>query len=433
MKCKLNRWTYIILLIFTCWLAACSSNLNRENISNNLKRLPQKPIIFWIEISNNFTEEQLLKHREMVSNIIGTFTKVYPGIKIVAEFIPKGELVETIGKQVERGAGPDLFLTNYGNIPVLSRVGAIQALDDYQIDLSNFRSDALSQVRYQGKLYGLPLLLQTQALCYNKDKVKTLPNTLEDLIKQARQGYSVGFISNFTDTFWGTSLFGGRLFDNRGQIILEQGGGWAQWMEWLQKAQAQPNFILNEDENAMEKAFIEGRLAYLVCKSSSISYFRQFLGRDKLGATLLPQEGNRQAAPALSTTVLLFNRVSSPAQTQIALRFAQFLTNKEQQKNLIAGPLADIPVNKNITVDRRLYPIEGTFLEQSWTAQIYPLDKFPQEKVENINAVINYGNLLYQKVLAGEIPAQKAARQFSQKANTELGLNYRSSETHEVH
>ena len=62
----------------------------------------------------------------------------------------------------------------------------LRAIDEFEIDYSRFSDETIKQIRYQDKIYGLPIYLSTQVLCYNKDKVKQTPKTLQELIEQAR-------------------------------------------------------------------------------------------------------------------------------------------------------------------------------------------------------------------------------------------------------
>ncbi|MDJ0575795.1 MAG: extracellular solute-binding protein, partial [Xenococcaceae cyanobacterium MO_234.B1] len=169
------------------------------------------------------TEAQSSKSREIVRDTIEDFSELYPQVQVFIKFFPSRQLLEPFEEQVRRGAGPDLVLVfSSTRILQLIQTGALQSLENYQVERAAFRPEALKEVLYRGQLYGLPLFLSTQVLCYNKDLVQELPRTLSELIKVARRGYSVGLHSGFVEAFWGTGIFGGRLFDDRGRIILAE-------------------------------------------------------------------------------------------------------------------------------------------------------------------------------------------------------------------
>ena len=404
------------LILATLLLATSCNTRTEHQVINKQPEVLQGKILLWAEMPLWLTEEaQSRKSQEIIRDTVEDFSELYPRVQTFVKFFPSRQLLEPFEQQVKRGAGPDLVLV-YSSTKIvrLIQTGALESLENYQVELSPFRPEALKEVRYRGQLYGLPLYLSIQVLCYNKDKVKELPKTLPELIEQARKGYSVGLHSGFVETFWGTGVFGGQLFDDRGRVILSEDGGWANWMEWLKEAQNEPNFILSEDAKALQQAFVEKKLTYLTCLSGWIPYFSEALGKEQLGATLLPSAVNQPATPALWTGILLFNRASSPNQKRLAFKLTQFLTNVEQQKQ-IEAVIPFIPSNKNVTLNRNLFPIRAVLLEQAKSGISVSLDD--TKKVELLQ---DYGNTLYQQVLKGEISPHEAATNLTQTINRQL-------------
>lgn len=414
-----NYWCKIALILATVLLTTSCNNQSKQQSTNNQPEPLQGQILVWAEMPFRLTEAQSSKIQKLFQDDVKEFRELYPQVQIFFKFFPSGQSLEPFELQVKRGAGPDLLLT-YSTIKILKliKTGALRSLKDSEIDQDRFRPEALKPLLYQGKLYGLPVSLSTKVLCYNKDQVKELPTTLPELIEQAREGYAVGVHSGFPETFWGSGVFGSQLFDARGRVILAEGGvwakGWAKWMKWLKEAQNEPNFILSSNAEALQQAFVEGKLTYLICPSDWMSYFSEALGKDKLGATLLPGETNQPATPILWAGILLFNQASSPNQTRLALKLAQFLTNVEQQKKAeVAVPI--IPSNKNVTLNRELFPIRATLLDQAQSSVAVSLDD-----AEKLTVFKNYGDILYRKVLAGEIAPDEAATQLTQIVNGEF-------------
>lgn len=414
-----NHWIAKIALILAIVMLSTSCNMQGERqIINEKTETLQGQIFLWVQIPFGLTEAQSGKDQRVLKKTLKEFRELYPQVQVFVKFLPKGGISKSLELELRRGSGPDLFLTYAtSNIFPLINTGAFRTLDESEVDLSQFRSESVKHVRYQGKIYGLPIYLLTQVLCYNKDKVKELPQTLPELIEQARRGYSVGVHSSFVEAFWGTGIFGGRPFDDQGRFILDQGGGWANWMEWLTRAQNEPNFILSNDAEALQEAFVEDKLAYVTCSSSWIPYFREQLGKNKLGATLLPRNSNRSATPVLRTGALLFNRASSPNQYRLALKLAQFLTNLEQQ-NQMEAEMPFIASNKNVTINRQLFPVRAALLDQSKSTVAVPLDYAPIVEV-----IIQNGEILYQQILAGEITPSQAANQLTLIVNRQIDLN----------
>ncbi|HAC63903.1 MAG TPA: ABC transporter substrate-binding protein [Cyanothece sp. UBA12306] len=405
-----------IALIFLFLLTACSNN--QANINQSSKRQPPLAgeILVWVENPIALNDDQISQFKAMVNDNIRQFTQLHPNVKILVEFLPEKVKLTELLSQFNRGSGPDVFvgsfLVRYNELFELINQGYFQPINKDEIDLSQFRRESLRQVYYHGKIYALPVRLATQVLCYNKNKIKQLPTQLDDLIIQARQGYSVGLHSGFAQAFWGTGIFGGQLFNKSGQMILGKNQGWSNWMQWLKNARNEPNFFLINDSETLKTAFIEEKLAYITCSSGWLPYLMTSVGNDKLGITLLPGRENQRATPLLWTVSSIFNRASSANQHQIAVKMAQFLTNAEYQQQLqLAMPFL-IPVNQNTIVNGQLFPMQKVLFEQSQTGVVLSLDQ-----LEKYPAIFEYGELLYQRVLAGSVTPEQAAAQLNQTIN----------------
>ena len=268
------------------------------------------------------------KEAETLDIILDNYRELYPKIKIISEFFPEENISEQFRQQSQSGLGPDLMISSYTDLIPLIRIGALAKLNDYNLDLSIYLPRSLQQVIYQDQIYGLPFSLNTQVLCYNKTKVEqplsTLPETIDEIDAQRQ----IAQTSNFLDTFWGVHIF--RSTPTRNQEKKEwifDPQAWAHWLEWLLLVKKNPNFILTDENSALDRAFAAGKLDYYICKSQEISDLQASLGRDKLGITTLPRAGNKPAGPLLFTKAIVFNRISSQNSTELALQLAGFLTN----------------------------------------------------------------------------------------------------------
>ena len=403
--------TKIALMLVTLSIAVSCSMQGQEQTKNQLEEL-QGQILVWIEMSTESNKNPKDTDKIAFEDSIEEFKGLYPQVQIFVRYFSPEESIELFELHAKRGDGPDMLLAHSSyQIVQLIKNKELRAIDEFEINYSQFSDETIKQVRYKDKTYGLPIYLSTQVLCYNKDKVKETPKTLQELIEQARQGYSVGLVSSLAETFWGTGIFGGKLFDDSGQFALSEAGGWARWMEWLIKAQKEPNFILSKKKEVLQQAFIEGKLAYLTCSSDLIPYFIETMGKSKLGVTLLPSEGNQPATPLLQVGVSFFNRDSAPNQTRLAVKLAKFLSNREQQAQTQAA-IHFIPSNQNVTLNRQLFPLRAMMQDQAKTAVSISLDDLEQLEVIRKN-----GNIFYQKMLEGEMTPEQAASKLTQTVN----------------
>ncbi|MGK7886267.1 MAG: extracellular solute-binding protein [Crocosphaera sp.] len=409
---KIKNWFLSIILSSLLLINGCAS----ENLESP-KTVLRGEILVWAEIPIGLTEKQSAYFQDIVNDAMKQFTKLNPDVKISLKFVLPDEQLSEFSQEIVRGAGPDIFAVSLSNdkISSLIRSGYLKSLDEDNFDLSQFRRETLEQVSYHDKLYAIPIRLATQVLCYHKNKVQQTPKTLDELILQARRGYSVGLHSNFARAFWGIGAFGGQLFDESGRIILGKNPGWVQWMQWLKNAQHEPNFYLIEDVETLQEAFIQGRLTYMTCSSGWLPLLREALGHNNLGVALLPGRENQPATPPLWSVGFIFNRASSKNQHQLALKFSQFLTNAQYQQQLQVKAAFLIPVNKNAKVDASLFPRQAVLFEQSQTGIIVSLDQ-----LEKNEAIFDYGSILYDQVIAGEITPEEAAFQIQQAVNDQF-------------
>jgi ABC-type glycerol-3-phosphate transport system substrate-binding protein len=357
------------------------------------------------------------------------FQQLNSGVNIQDEYVPQKEIVPRLIQKSSQGFGASAIIDFARNISELLAAKRIQPIEDTDLDISTYQPSVLRQVRYQGKLYGIPLGSTTRVLCYNNAKLQTSqdpilsqpPTSLDELIKRAQKGYSVGMISSFEDTFWGLGNFGSSLINDQGKIEPQM-GGWAEWIKWLKKAIIQPNFtLLRGNRTVLNRAFANGNLAYYICNSSEIADLKKMLKED-LKIAILPGQGSFQAKPLLYTMAMMINRSASPNERDLVLALAKFLSNIEQQLQGTVQTQSFIPINRHVFFDKSLLPIESILLKQSETAVTLPLDN-----VEKLLPIFKQAEPLYQAAIAGEIPPEEAVRQLTLIINRQIAQTQEES------
>jgi arabinogalactan oligomer / maltooligosaccharide transport system substrate-binding protein len=392
---------FLLFLLLPILFSACISylpNQNPENLQGNL--------IIWYPPEGEITQ--------VINKGFQEFEKLNPQVKIFQEAIPIDEIPKRFIQESQNGLGASAILVFSRDIPELVAAELLQEINPEAIDFSVYFSPTIKQVSYQDKIYGVPLGSHTRTLFYNQAKLQassdTLlnqpPSSLEELVQRAQKGYSVGIVSSFEDTFWGMGIFGGSLWDAQG-MLQPRLDGWAKWIEWLKFASSQPNFILNRQRELLHNAFARGRLTYYVCNSLEIADLKNSL-KDDFRVALLPQESQGKPAPILYTRVIVFNRNNSNNENRLGLALAKFLTNSEQQLQAIIQTESFIPTNRLVIIDKHLLPIESVLLQQSQTTLAVPLDHWQQ-----FDAVLEKGDFLYERAIAGEISSQEAARELT--------------------
>lgn len=398
-----------LMLMLALFLSCCQSSSPETETRKGT-------ILVWHSLSG--------KSGKVLESIFAQYSTIHPQVTIIPKYIKSTlDIESSINKrfieQTQKGLGPDLLISLDANIPFLIDAGTISYLQEGDIEPSIYLPQTLETVRYQDKLYGVPWATMTQGLCYNKDLVSEPATTLQTVVEEAKAGRTIGFPSQLARMFWGVNLFGGQLFDAQGRLVFDQ-GGFVEWLEWLREVYNQPNFIFNEEPEALQQAFVAGKLAYYVCYSYEVVELKAAMGADRFGITSLPTRAEQPAAPLLFTFVILFNQASSTANRELALDLAKFMTNVQQQKKLTVETEALMPINVGVQLDSLLFPTQAVLLSQSQNSIVIPLKYISQAEVALERG--EYGDRLYNQVLQGNIEPTEAARKLTQKLNSMFGF-----------
>ncbi|WP_013323777.1 sugar ABC transporter substrate-binding protein [Gloeothece verrucosa] len=362
---------------------------------------------------------------EMLNRSFQEFQQLNSGVQIVSQYWPQNQLKSQFIKQAKDGLGPSIIIDFAQEMPDLIKAEVISPIDEKNIDLSVYLSQTLTQIRYRTKIYGLPLGSQIQVLCYNQALLKPSqqtkdtslirpPTRLEELLEQAKKGYSVGMVSTFEDTFWGMGIFDAQWFNSQGLIMPVKLQNWAKWLQWLKKAENLPNFTLIGQRNLLHSAFADGKLVYYICNSTEIDDLKNEL-KDNLRIAPLPSELDRPATPLLYTRIIMLNHSSNPDEIRLALQLAEFWANPEQQIQGIVQSQAFVPITQNVAIDPDIFPIEATLIQQSKTAVAIPINA-----MEKIMPIFEQANILYKKALLGNITPEEAAFKLTQIAKAQM-------------
>ncbi|MCA9991989.1 MAG: extracellular solute-binding protein [Anaerolineales bacterium] len=351
--------------------------------------------------------------RQIWEAIFDNFTQIYPEVTILADAVPQDELLGRYERTSAMGLGPDLLLGPHDWLMPLADQGLIRPIDEALVAQDSFLSTTMETMRYNGRLYGLPLTLHMNGLYYNASLVETPVTNLDEMLAQAAAGQGTALTTTFDDAFWGIQAFGGQVLDENGAVVLYE-GGMANWLAWLKSAQDAPGMFLNRDKTLMRQLFMDGRVAYYVGSPDELPVLQEALGEDNVRVSTLPAGPQGPAGPLLLTHGLFFNHASSAEQVALAGQLAAFMTSVEQSTRLMRDAQV-VPANQRVRIDPRLYPVIAGFAVQSRTA--VALANTPQSVV-----VREQGSDVYRLVLEGVVPASDALLTFSQRINESFGL-----------
>ncbi|WP_381791830.1 ABC transporter substrate-binding protein [Streptomyces niveus] len=170
--------------------------------------------------------------------ILGGFRKKHPDVKVNVDYTTYLQLNEKITTGLAGGLLPDVLMMGVGWIPPFAAKKAIAELPEALATAHDYEKRVLEPSRYDGKLYALPVVLDTRIVVYRKDHfaeagIKKTPANWAELravAKQLTKDGRLGFDPFSIDLrqCWETFLFanGGRLFSEDGKKVLftEAGG-----------------------------------------------------------------------------------------------------------------------------------------------------------------------------------------------------------------
>ena len=368
-------------------------------------------------------------HGDMLTTSIDSFVEVNPGVVIVSEYVPGEDLLSRFRDQAAAGLGPDLLLgVSPATVRQLATADLLVDLAPYEPDLSKLNANAVDALRLNKSLPGLPISAYTPVLFYNRRSVEQPPQTLDEVLTVARSGQIFAFPTCFRHSFWGLRGIDGVSDGTQDAFAIT--GALPVWLRWLQRAQAEPNMVLSDDEDELDTLFASGRATYYIGESIHLPALRQRLGEEHVGVAPLP-DGSQIAAKInvetetatelpfavhqppgafLELEIAAISRIS--ARKELALQLILFLANPVHQRRLASSDLGHVPVNQRVRYDHRLSPSQSTIVRQSATAVVIPLRDIPA-----MGILGDVADGVYAQVMEGVLEPDEASDQIFEDLN----------------
>ncbi len=347
------------------------------------------------------------------------FEEIYPNVRVITNAIPtEATLLARYEAAATMGLGPDLFVGPTSWIRPLAEQRLIADMSDRAPNTEIYFANAVTNVTYDDRLYGLPFAVRPVALYYHTTMVDEPPATLDALLEAASNGQRVAINTRFEASFWGVRAFGGELFDENGRVLLDE-GGFANWLSWLRAAQDAPGVVINRDTATLETLFLQQQVAMIVTGPNFMAEVSERYDTGEVAVAPLPEGPNDVAGPFLNTDAFMFNRAS--AKTELALTLAQFITNNEQSLFFVRDASL-VPANRRIRVDTRAFPMVSGFVAQVRNAIAVP--NTPQ-----MDLVRELGDDAVTQVLEGVRTETEAANVIALQVNETFGLTPSSAQT----
>jgi len=353
---------------------------------------------------------------KVLEAIVARFQEAHPDVLIKTRgFDSEREMLRTFTVAAKSGLGPDVLIASNDS---LHRLINEDLIVDISAELSEdewarYIPKTVEALSVGDKIYGIPESQNTMVLFYNRALADEPPATLDDLIIAAEEGEGVLVNSGFIDAFWGVQAFGGALFDDDGRVILDR-GGFVNWLAWLVEARDRPGIILDTDRAALRNRFVNGRASYYIGDSNELSLITEKMGEDAVGVAPLPGGPLGPAGPFLGVRAFLVSAVASDSARELAVEFAQFATNAEQNA-ILMRELQHVPVNAQVRLNPRLDPVVGAVTQQARNA-------VPMPATDNMQTVLDLAQDSYSRVLEGDVGPVQAAVETTRSVNRANGF-----------
>lgn len=291
------------------------------------------------------------REAQVMPEVLEAFHKKYPDISVKEEHLDFYEAREKFIQSTGEGKGPDLMRADRFWIDKLVDKELIAGIEESEIseELADMVPVAREFVSRKGKVWGIPISLDSLAMFYNKahfrEKSLKVPtnfdefyNTAEKLTDASRNRFGFFIYPNgwyFEPFFFG---FGGQYFDPSGNLAIKSDAG-RKSMEFLSQIKngikAMPPVDLNSKVyRVMLNSFASGQTSMIFTGPWAIrdiiagSAFRD--NNSDLGVEQIPAGPSGTFSPIGCQSIVISSKTKN---RDAALKFARFMFDFEVQKS----------------------------------------------------------------------------------------------------
>lgn len=287
--------------------------------------------------------------------VVERFNRGNPGMQVVIQTRQVASLRDDLASAVAEGAGPHMAIVPSHTLGSLAEEGALLPLDGLLAaqDLERLLPTAVgaAQVRRRegAGLYGVPLTFDTLALYYNKANFFAAPPGDTDSLLRVARGLSdnrsnppvwgLAYNLNLHRTIGYLYAFGGRIFDDQGNLVLGLDGraGTEAWLEWLLVLREDSGVLASLDGITVDNAVLSQRALMTIDWAHALGRYSA-LWPGNLGVAPLPRlsETSRPPRPYVQSDTLVLNaRLGDGPERAAAVAFTRHLISESVQRDLL--------------------------------------------------------------------------------------------------
>ena len=377
-----------VVLVFALFLTGCTTAETAGTGKN------YKEIVIW----SHLTDPEITELRTLADQWSKT-----SGYKVIIHS-DKGDNRAYIEASL-RNMEPDIeFGVSHDRMEKLHNEKLLAQVPDNLIDKNKYIPSSLETVSFKNKMYGIPISIETYGLYYNKDKVKKVPKTLEELISMGeKQGFQYD-INNFYLSFPILQANGAYIFKKEnGDYNVKDIGlnneaairGYTMVQDMVQKYKLMPE---NIDSITARNNFKNGKTSFYV----SGSWDLQELDASGLNYSVVPfPKYNGKQMTSFVTAQVGYVSSKSKHQKEDWSLMKYLINHSSTPLFKITGRIPPYKVDYNIKEVKNDLK-ERTFVQQSEYGQILP-------NVSEVQALQN-ANKVMTELTSGKITPKECGQ-----------------------
>ncbi|MBO8156238.1 MAG: extracellular solute-binding protein [Bacillaceae bacterium] len=330
------------------------------------------------------------------------FAKYEEETGIQVEAVPMSMLdqVEALSLDGPAGRGPDIYFQPHDRIGDIVLRGLAEPIDLSDVE-DQYVETAIHAVTYDGKTWGVPSVVETYGVFYNKDLIDKAPETVDELMSIAEEYTNTandeyGFLmeaANFYFVYPFFKTYGGYVFKKEdGAYDVEDIGlaneGAVQGGELIQSWFTNGYIPVEINPDIMNGLFTDGKVAAVLTGPWALADYKKELG-DRLGTAILPKIDGEVAQSFVGVKSWMLSPYSE--HKKWAADLMKFMTNEENAKHYfeIAG---EMPANNAALNSETLQNDEliKAFAEQVQYGEPMPSAPEMQQVWEPINNALSF-------------------------------------------
>lgn len=324
MKGRLMRkFLLILIIVFLLILTAPLSNFKHQDQS-------ETEVIVWTLQMSDFAD--------YMNKVIEEFEAQNPDIKIKWIDVPFSEGEKRTLASVLSDTPPDLINLNPDFSATLAQKGTLYEIPED--NLSQFNSGILNSLKYKGKLYSIPWYATSAVTIYNKDLIEKsgikVPETYEELKNSAKtvreKTNSYIFLPNITENDTMLRILNKYGINSYENINSQKSKEVFEMFKYLYQENLIPKESITQTHREALEKYMSGNIVLFQAGANFLNMIKENAPSTYAQTDVAPQLKGELGQNDFS--LMNFIIPLRAKHKEEALKFAIFLTNKENQLEL---------------------------------------------------------------------------------------------------